>query len=225
MKTTTRRNLLKAAAVGGVTATGLSAVLGTERGVAALSSEDQKGLRPGEIKEHKHDDRPLTDKRALAVVSFGQWDADPAAPFDRQPINTDTENRTRNIHKMLPFDVDIDAGGAVSFIISGVHQILVYGPGRKLDDVQKAWEDAGSPVIAVGPGLVDYAEDRVYRGLNPFVLNYLPLPGTPPADTTSNLVVDRVEAVNFKEPGRYLVVCGVRPHFAEGMHGYVRVRG
>jgi plastocyanin len=30
--------------------------------------------------------------------------------------------------------------------------------------------------------------------------------------------------VNFKEPGRYLVVCGVRPHFIEGMHGYVDVK-
>ena len=225
MKTTTRRHLLKAAAVGGVTATGLSAVLGTERGVAALAAEDQKGQRPGESSEHKHDDRPRTDKRAYVQVSFGQWDADPAAPFDREPINTDTENRTRNIHAMLPFDVEVDAGGAVSFIISGVHQILVYGPGSKLADVQAAWATAGSPVIPIGPGLVDFAEDRVYRGLNPFVLQYLPLPGTPPPDTVGNLVVDRVESVNFKEPGRYLVVCGVRPHFAEGMHGYVKVKG
>ena len=228
MKTTTRRNLLKAAAVGGVTATGLSAVFGTERGVAALASEDEQGLKPGEIRElireHRHDDRPRADKRALAQVSFGQWDADPAVPLDRQPINTDTENRTRNVHDVLPFEVEIDAGGAVSFLISGVHQILVYGPGSKLHDVQAAWAAAGSPVIAIGPGLVDYAEDRVYRGLNPFLLQYLPLPGTPPADTTGNLVVDRIESVNFKEPGRYLVVCGVVPHFTTDMHGYVRVK-
>jgi hypothetical protein len=30
--------------------------------------------------------------------------------------------------------------------------------------------------------------------------------------------------VNFKDPGRYLVVCGVLPHFNEGMHGYVNVK-
>ena len=58
----------------------------------------RQGLKPGEIKElikeHLHDDRPRNDKRAWAQVSFGQWDADPAGPFDRQPINTDTENRT-----------------------------------------------------------------------------------------------------------------------------------
>ena len=203
MKTTTRRNLLKAAAVGGVTATGLSAVFGTERGVAALASEDQQGLKPGEIreliKEHRHDDRPRNDKRAFAQVSFGQWDADPAVPFDRQPINTDTENRTRNVHDVLPFEVEIDAGGAVSFLISGVHQILVYGPGSKLEDVQAAWAAAGSPFLPpVPPGLVDYAEDRVYRGLNPFALQYLPL-GNAASGYHGNLVVDRVESVNFKD--------------------------
>ncbi len=73
------------------------------------------------------------------------------------------------------------------------------------------------------PPLVNYATDRVYRGLDPRVLQYLPL-APPPAGTTGNLVMDRVESVNFKEPGRYLVVCGVLPHFNEGMHGYVNVK-
>jgi hypothetical protein len=45
----------------------------------------------------------------------------------------------------------------------------------------------------------------------------------PPPDTPGNMVVDRIEAVNFKVPGRYLVVCGVVPHFNEGMHGFVTV--
>jgi plastocyanin len=211
MEKTTRRNLLKAAAIGSVTATGLSAALGAEQ-------------QPGQGSEHAHDNRPLTGKRAHVVVSFGQWDVDPAAPFDRQPINTDTENRVRNIHRMLPFEVEVDAGGAVSFNISGVHQILIYAPGRELADVQDAWVDAGRPVLPPSPpGLVDYAEDRVYRGPNPFALQYVPLSPAPP-DTTGSLVVDRTESVNFKTPGRYLVVCGVAPHFAEGMHGYVNVK-
>jgi len=29
--------------------------------------------------------------------------------------------------------------------------------------------------------------------------------------------------VEFRTPGSYLVICGVRPHFAGGMYGYVRV--
>lgn len=35
--------------------------------------------------------------------------------------------------------------------------------------------------------------------------------------------VDRVEVVQFAEPGTYLVICGVLPHFQEGMYGYMRV--
>lgn len=219
METTTRRHLLKAAAVGGVAATGLGAALGSGRGIAALGAKEQS---PGQAAEHAHDNNPFTGPRPLAVVGFGQWDANAAVPFDRHPIDTELERRTRNIHLVLPFEAQVDAGGAVSFMIAGVHQILIYA-GREFADVKAAWEAAGSPQLPGGPGLVDYAEDRVYRGLNPFALQYLLL--TPPTpETPNNLVLDRVEVVNFKEPGRYLVVCGVRFHFNQGMHGYVDVK-
>lgn len=218
MEKTTRRNLLKVAAVGGVTATGLGSVLGAGRGVAALGAAEQK---PGSGSEHAHDNRPLSGKRALAVVSFGQWDVDPAAPLDRQPINSDLENRVRNVHHMLPFEVEIDAGGAVSFMIAGLHQILIYAPGRELADVQLG--AVGTVPIGGVPPLVNYLTDLVYRGPDPRILQYLPL-APPPPGTTGHRVIDRVESVNFKEPGRYLVVCGVLPHFIEGMHGYVNVK-
>jgi plastocyanin len=214
MEKTTRRNLLKAAAVGGVTATGLAAMV---TGTSSAAAQ-----QPGRGNEHAHDNRRNSGKRALAVVSFGQWDANVALPFDRHPIDTEAERRTRNIHLVLPFRAEVDAGGAVSFTISGVHQILIYA-GREYADVKAAWEAAGSPVLPVGPGLVDYATDRVYRGLSPFALQYLLL-DAPTPETPNNLVVDRLETVNFREPGRYLVVCGVRPHFNEGMHGYVTVK-
>lgn len=35
--------------------------------------------------------------------------------------------------------------------------------------------------------------------------------------------LDRVETVNFPKPGMYLVICGVLPHFAAGMYGWVQV--
>lgn len=213
MEKTTRRNLLKAAALGSVTATGLSAALGAEQ-------------LPDQGSEHAHDNRPLSDKRAHTVVSFGQWDVNPANPLDREPINTELENRTRNIHLHVPFEAEVDAGGAVSFIISGVHQVLIYGPGLDLDDVKTGFVAAGSPINvqpAPLPPMINYATGRVYRGLNPFALQYLPL-AAPPPNTPNNMVVDRVESVNFKEPGRYLVVCGVKPHFDTDMHGYVNVK-
>jgi hypothetical protein len=206
MQKTTRRHLLQAAAAGGATVVGLGTILGARQS-------------PGQGSEHAHDNRPLTDKRAHVVVAFGQWDANPANPLDRQPINEEVETRTRNIHLMLPYEAEVDAGGAVSFIISGLHQILIYGPGRELEEVQAAAAGLNLPPAPPFPPLVNYTTDLVYRGLDPRVLNYVPLP---PA--TPNLVVDRVEAVNFKEPGRYLVVCGVRPHFDTSMHGYVNVK-
>ena len=204
MRKTTRRHLLQAAAAGGVSAVGLSAIVGAAQ-------------QPGSGSLHAHDNRPLTDKRAHTVVSFGQWDADRANPLDRQPINAEVETRTRNIHLMLPFEAEVDAGGAVSFIISGLHQIVIYSE-RELADVQAGWAAAGNPVIPGLPPVIEYATDRVYRGMDPRVLQYLPVAGLP------NPVVDRIEAVNFAAPGRYLVVCGVVPHFIEGMHGYVNVK-
>ena len=211
MEPTTRRSLLKAAALG-ATATGLTAVFAAERSAAAQ--------KPGEGSEHAHDNRPLSGKRANAVVAFGQWDVDPAAPFDRQPINS---NRLRNIHQLLPFEAEIDAGGAVSFAISGVHQILIYADGTEFEDLQKAYIDAGSPVVP-GPGvppLIEYSLGRIYRGLDPRALTYAVPVTVPP---TVHLNQDRIESVNFKAPGRYLVVCGVQPHFLEDMHGYVTVK-
>ena len=212
MEPTTRRNLLKAAAMGGVTATGLTAVFASERNAAAQ--------KPDRGSEHAHDNRPLTGKRANTVVSFGQWDVDPGDPFDRQPINS---NRFRNIHLVLPFEAEVDAGGAVSFAISGVHQIVIYADGTEFEDLRAAYIVAGSPVVA-GPGvppLIEYSMGRVFRGLDPRALTYAVPVTSPP---TVNLNQDRIESVNFKEPGRYLVVCGVQPHFLEDMYGYVTVK-
>jgi hypothetical protein len=204
MEKTTRRHLLKAAAVGGVTATGLTAVFGSDRGIATLGAKEQQ---PGNGDEHAHDNRLNSGKGAMAVVTFGQWEVDQLdarGPIDRATPPPPPPNR--NVHKMLPFEVTIDQGGAVSFIISGFHQILIYA-GRELEDVQAAFE--ANPVILppIPPGLVEYSADRVYRGPSP--------------DTVGP---DRVESVNFLHVGRYLVVCGVVPHFREGMAGYVNVK-
>ena len=215
MEKTTRRHLLRAAAVGGVTAAGLG-VLGSGRSVSAVGQKEEDDKHGG------HSDKPLSGNRALAVVSFGQWDGN---NFDRQPLNSD---RTRNVHKMLPFKVDINAGGAVSFIISGVHQILIYED-REFEDVLAEFNATVPPPVIPPPPpppLVNIPTGRVYRGLDPRLLTYATLAVTPPATVPAPLLVqDRVESVNFPNPGRFLVVCGLEPHFLEGMHGYVRVHG
>ncbi len=212
MEKTTRRHIFKAAAEGGETAAGLGAMVG-----GPSTAERQQ---PGSGDEHAHDNRLNSGNRAHAVVSFGQWEVDPNDP--NGPLDRGVPPPPpppRNVHKHLPFEAEVDAGGAVSFIISGLHQILIYA-NRDLESVQAAAAPATDlPPMPPFPGLVNYSTDRVYRGLDPRTLFYMPAPNGAP-----NPVLDRVEAVNFFEPGRYLVVCGVRPHFNEGMHGYVNVK-
>ena len=35
---------------------------------------------------------------------------------------------------------------------------------------------------------------------------------------------NRMEAVSFPEPGTYLVICNVNPHFRDGMYAYAYVK-
>lgn len=173
-----------------------SAILATPALGGATGSPPQPGHAGG------HDHAPLDGPLASAVINFGQWRTDP--PLDRfanapppPPVNS---------HGVLPSKVKIRAGGSVSFIISGLHQILVYGPGVKPPDINVAavTPSTGNPA---GVPLIDDGNNRVYRGPDPSLL------GT----------FDRVESVHFATRGRYLVICGVLPHFQEGMFGYINV--
>jgi hypothetical protein len=148
----------------------------------------------GGAHDHSEVDGPL----ASATVSFGQWMTEP--PFDRFPANND---RTRNNHKLIPYTVTIRRGGSVNFIISGLHQILVYGPGTTLESINETLIIEAS---ATFPGFINDPNNRIYRGPDP-----RPLPQ------------DRAEVITFADRGRYLVVCAVVPHFADRMHGWVRV--
>ncbi len=79
--------------------------------------------------------------------------------------------------------------------------------------------DTSQPV----PPLIDDPNNRIYRGLDPSVLPMLP-GSTPPQP-----LQDRIETVRFPNPGKFLVICDVLPHFFDVptgqfiMFGYVRV--
>lgn len=137
-----------------------------------------------------------------ATVSFGQWMSSP--PLDRFPNFGGSP--TTNVHAMTPNVVTIKAGGSVNFIISGLHSIIVYDDGTQPSDINVAstipTTNATPPVLPI----IDDPNGRIYRGVDPTLQ-----------------ARDRVEVVNFAEPGIYLVICGVLPHFQEGMYGYVRV--
>ena len=67
---------------------------------------------------------------ASATVSFGAWSTDP--PLDRNLIASPND---RNVHLLIPYDVKIEAGGTVNFIVAGFHQIAIYGNGTRLSDI------------------------------------------------------------------------------------------
>ena len=75
------------------------------------------------------------------------------------------------------------------------------------------------------PPLIDDATNRIYRGIDPTVFPFLQGPPQQgPIDPPAQPVLqDRVEVVHFPNPGTYLVICGVLPHFNDGMVGYVKV--
>jgi hypothetical protein len=78
-----------------------------------------------------------------------------------------------------------------------------YADGTKPGDINGAAQNPFFPL------LIDDPTHRIFRGVNP-----------------QTMPQDRVESVHFAEPGKYLVICGVRPHFVDdNMFGFVRVVG
>ena len=110
------------------------------------------------------------------------------------------------------------AGGTVNFIVSGFHQVIVYGDGTRPDDIDTS--DTVPATVQPGPPLISDANNRVFRGIDPSVL---PALQGPPQGPRPPVLQDRIEAVQFAEAGRYLVICGVLPHFLSGMYGDVKV--
>lgn len=157
----------------------------------------------------KHDHSPINGDKAQATVAFGQWVAfdrfnNPPGPGTPPNPPGGPNDRTKNHHVLTPFEVQIKPGGAVSFIISGFHQVAIYAPGVKLEDINPALVVPGS-----APPLIDDPEGRVFRGVDPRTVGQ-----------------DRIENVTLSEKGTYLVICAVQPHFVnDRMHGFISVRG
>lgn len=140
------------------------------------------------------DGHPLSN----ATVSFGSW---MTSPLDRFP---NLSPPPANHHQLAPQLAKIKAGGTVNFIIAGFHQVLVYDDGTQPGDIDTSMTIP--PTNRPLPPLINDPDGRIYRGPDP---------------TTQSQ--DRVEVVHFANPGTYLVICGVLPHFQEGMFGFVEV--
>ena len=140
-------------------------------------------------------DGPLSN----ATVSFGAW----MTPLDRFPNSSPGAS---GHHVVIPQVATIKAGGTVNFIISGIHQVIVYDAGTQPGDINTGLTTptTGTPA---GIPLINDPAHRIYRGPDPTLIQ----------------LRDRVEVVHFANPGTYLVICGVLPHFTAGMYGFVRV--
>ena len=163
----------------------------------ALDAHSAKPTAQGEQHDHTQVEGPL----ATATVSFGAW-----PPFDRMNPPTPPGAPPPNVHRLTPYTVTIKLGGTVNFIVGGYHNIAVYAPGKKLEDVNV---NALLTLPGVPQPLIDDGVDRVFRGI------FGPVATFPQ---------DRVEVVQFTQPGTHLVICAFRPHFVnDNMHGWVKV--
>jgi plastocyanin len=101
------------------------------------------------------------------------------------------------IDKIAPGAVAISAGGTVYFEVNGVHQVAIYEPGITPKDIEP--DDDAFP-------FVNDAEGRIFLG------------GFNPA-------MPFTDSFTFEEPGKYLVICNITPHFEEAqMWGWVIVK-
>lgn len=176
------------------------------------SENDQQGDQG----EHDHGKR--NDKSTNYTISFGHWNPTPtntptqtSSPIDRF-APADPNPRFLNGHDILPNDLRIRVGDTVTFAISGFHLVLIYR-GSKPEDIDRTDLLLSPPMTF--PPLINDSTNRLYRGLDPRAM---------PTNQ------DRVEVVGFNTPGRYLVICGVLPHFFDAatqefvMFGYINVR-
>jgi hypothetical protein len=132
-------------------------------------------------------------------------------------LNTATPPGNPANHHVLPKIIEIKDGGVVNFAVAGFHQIVVYQPGIKADDIVPPVFNPGPPPVNL---FMNYNLGTAYYvGINPRNANLV----TPAAPATVFNGDNRIESVLFSRPGVYLVVCNVTPHFTDGMYAYVRV--
>lgn len=175
----------------------------------ALIAAGSVGLFQASAQHHKKAAMSVaSDPLGSATVGFGGWMTDFVPPLDL--YTTPLPPPPSNHHELIPYTAKIKAGGYVNFVISGLHVVAIYNNGKRPQDVDLSTATPLGPML---PPIIHDADRRVYRGPNPLISA-----GPPPM-----INLNRVEVVHFADPGHYLVICAVVPHFNEGMYGWVRV--
>jgi plastocyanin len=129
-----------------------------------------------------------------ATMQFGLLDVGGQPPPHPSVHSNDT---------IVPGTVVIDKGGSVNFNAVAAHQVAVYKEGLGPSDVNTTSNLVPNPCGAPPPTI----------GPDPNTqLAYFTGCGT------------RTHTLTFTDPGEYLVICSVLPHFQIKMYGWVRVR-
>ncbi len=137
-----------------------------------------------------------------ATVRFGNPDA--GSPFP-PPDGHDASSNAKD--NLTPRTVVISAPGSVMYDIErfGFHQAVVYAAGTEPNDIAVPAFPANFFITAPGAPAVlpEIAKGPLHE------------PGTPPVSWTAS----------FSQPGKYLVICNLIPHFDFfKMYGWVIVK-
>lgn len=112
--------------------------------------------------------------------------------------------------KITPRVTHLAAGGEVTFDMASFHGVAIYRPGTKPADIEvsdQTLEDFSGGGLFIPNFLINDDNGRLER---------LDVSTEPTQMTVSGI---------FNEPGRYLVICYVTPHFVDaGMYAYIDVR-
>jgi plastocyanin len=134
-----------------------------------------------------------------ATIQFGLTDVGTT-----YPPSAEHDESAHARDNLVPRTVVIDTGGTVTFVVpAGAHQIAIYAPGTKPQDINTALLTSLCP----GPArrLINDPTNRV-------------------ALITHACGSAWQAQYTFEKPGRYLVICAFLPHFEVGMYGWVEVR-
>lgn len=141
-----------------------------------------------------------------AVMRFGNNDAGTSEFGPEHPSSHARDN-------IIPGTVVIQAGGTVTFQVQTPHRVAIYEPGTRPEDIRlipgvTVFNHVGPP----GPPFIPnfYIDEPIGR----LFIEAGPAFGAP-----------HTVEYTFEEPGRYLVICAIFPHFSQfNMYGWVVVR-
>ena len=164
----------------------------------------------------KADDREQVPGSITVAFGTGLNNAQPGNTPNHHVIPQQFTVRITKARKLNGDVVSVPA--TVNFIVAGFHWPWVYQKGVTLQEVVDHLPPATQ--LFVNYEVVTNGVSNVFaKGV---------FPGTPPtfADAAGFPLLstmNRTDSFGFSTPGRYLVICNVRPHLVDGMYAWIRV--